>query len=54
MAGMLLTDDGRLYLGDSSYTEPGISIYDTNAGDLKLTPFPVPIGLRPTDLVYIP
>ncbi|EHQ05114.1 hypothetical protein [Leptonema illini] len=54
VAGMLLTDDGRLYLGDSSYTEPGISIYDTNAGDLKLTPLPVPIGLRPTDLVYIP
>lgn len=54
VAGMLLTDDGRLYLGDSSYTEPGISIYDTNAGDLKITPLPVPIGLRPTDLVYIP
>ena len=54
VAGMLLTDDGRLYLGDSSYTEPGVSIYDTNAGDLKMTPLPVPIGLRPTDLVYIP
>lgn len=54
VAGMLLTDDGRLYLGDSSYTEPGISIYDTNAGDLKITPLPVPIGLRPTDLIYIP
>lgn len=55
VAGMLLTDDGKLYLGDSSsVTDPGISIYDTNAGDLKLTPQPVSSGLRPTDLIYIP
>lgn len=54
VAGMLLTDEGKLYLGDNSYTEPGISIYDTNAGDIRLTPLPVSVGLRPTDLIYIP
>lgn len=54
VSGLLLTPDGRLYSGDSSYTDPGIMIYDTTAGDAPLTALPVPAGLRPTDLLYVP
>lgn len=54
VSGLLITPDGHLYAGDSSYTDPGVMIYDTGAADAPLTPYPVPAGLRPTDMVYIP
>lgn len=54
VAGMLLTPRGYLCLGDASFQKPGIMIYDTNRGDAKATPLPVDIGLRPTDLIYVP
>ena len=53
VAGMVLTDDGKLYLGDNGYTDPGVTIYDT-FGNIRLTPTPVSTGLRPTDLILIP
>lgn len=53
VAGMVLSNDGKLYLGDNGYTDPGVSIYDTATGNLRLTPTPVPTGLRPTDLILI-
>lgn len=53
VAGMVLSNDGKLYLGDNGYTDPGVSIYDTDAGNLRLMPTPVPTGLRPTDLILI-
>lgn len=53
ISGLLLGPDGKLYAGDSSVENPGIRIYDTNAGDLSLTALPVSTGLRPVDLIYI-
>ncbi|MBE7439336.1 MAG: hypothetical protein HS115_12830 [Spirochaetales bacterium] len=52
VAGMLI-HQGKLYVGDASFSRPGITIYDT-VGDNKLTPTPVEVGLRPTDLIVIP
>ena len=54
VAGMELSPDGLLYVADASFTQPGITIYDTNAGDAPLTAAPSSVGLRPTDLVLIP
>lgn len=54
VAGLLLAPNGYLYVAESGFTNPGILIFDTNAGDVRLTPLAVQVGLRPTDLVYIP
>ncbi len=53
-SGMTLAPDGRLFISDTSFTSPGVLIFDTNQGDRRLTPLPVSVGLRPTDLIYIP
>ncbi len=53
VAGLLLDDDGRLYVADASFETPGISVYDAKAGDQKLTPFPLDVGLRPAGMVLI-
>jgi DNA-binding beta-propeller fold protein YncE len=53
VSGVLLSPDGRLYAGENGFSNPGVSIFDTNAGDRRLTPLPVNIGLRPTDLIYM-
>lgn len=54
VAGLLLAPNGFLYVGDTSFSSPGVRIYDSNRSDLPVVPFPVNVGLRPFDLVYIP
>ncbi|MCB1173029.1 MAG: hypothetical protein KDK39_05675 [Leptospiraceae bacterium] len=54
VAGLELAPNGYLVVAQSDPSNPGIMLYDTNAGDRRLTPLPVAIGLRPTDLVYLP
>lgn len=54
VAGLLLAPDGRLFVADASAGQPGIAIYDTNQGDRLVTPTPISVGLRPTDLIFIP
>ena len=53
-SGLLLAPNGYLYAAESSVAAPGVVIYDTNRSDARLTPTPVDVGLRPTDLVFIP
>lgn len=53
-AGLLIGPNGYLYAAESSLSNPGVVIYDTNRGDARLTPVPVSVGLRPTDLIFIP
>ncbi|MCB1189419.1 MAG: hypothetical protein H7A23_01915 [Leptospiraceae bacterium] len=54
VSGMLLAPNGYLYLGDATFSNPGVMIYNTNQGDTKITPTPVSVGLRPIQLIYIP
>lgn len=54
VSGLLLAPNGKLYVADSSFDLPGITIFDTNAGDYKLNGSPIDIGLRPIDLVFLP
>ncbi len=53
VSGLLLLPDGRLYAADASFQEPGVLIYDTNRNDVRLTPTPISVGLRPQDLIHI-
>ena len=52
-SGLLLSRDGRLYTGDGSTNNPGVSIYDTNRNNIQLTLLPVSVGLRPFDMFVI-
>lgn len=54
VSGMMLSPNGYLYIGDASFSAPGVMIYNTNQDDRKLFPTPVNIGLRPTGFVWIP
>ena len=53
-SGLMLGPNGYLYTAESSFSSPGVVIYDTNRGDARLTPAAVNVGLRPTDLVFVP
>ncbi|MBL8019404.1 MAG: hypothetical protein JNM27_07045 [Leptospirales bacterium] len=51
-SGILLVDD-LLYAADASFSQPGVRIYDARS-NVALTPVPVDVGLRPSDMIYIP
>ena len=54
ISGILLHPNGRLYSANAGFSDPGVMIYDTNAGDNQLLPTPVNVGLPPQDLILIP
>ena len=51
---LLLHPNGFLYVAQAAASNSGVTIYDTNSGNIQLTPFPIEIGLRPTGFVRIP
>lgn len=53
LSGLVLSAAGLLFVGNADFTNPGVMIFDTNRGDTLLTPAPVSVGLRPTDLVEL-
>jgi hypothetical protein len=54
ISGLLLTKSGRLYVGDGSFSRPGVLIFDTTKVDKpRLTQTSIDVGLRPFDLVEI-
>ena len=54
ISGLLLTRLGRLYVGDGSFSMPGVLIYDTNRADKpRITQTGIDVGLRPFDLIEI-
>ncbi|HNI95233.1 MAG TPA: hypothetical protein PL169_04165 [Leptospiraceae bacterium] len=50
IGGMALSKSGKLYIGDSSFSKPGVTVYNTDSSDQKLTPVPIDVGLRPYDI----
>jgi hypothetical protein len=51
ISGMALSSSGKLFLGDSGFTNPGVSVYDTNQNPpVLLTPTPLSVGLKPFEL----
>lgn len=54
ISGLLLTRQGRLYVGDGTFSRPGVLIFDTNRVDKpRITQTSIDVGLRPFDLVEI-
>lgn len=54
ISGLLLTKSGRLYMGDGSFSNPGVVIFDTTKADKpRLTQTNIDVGLRPFDLVEL-
>ncbi|MCB1177140.1 MAG: hypothetical protein KDK36_06125, partial [Leptospiraceae bacterium] len=54
ISGLALSKTGKLYIGDSNFETPGVSIYDTNGTEpRKLNISPINIGLRPFDMVVL-
>jgi hypothetical protein len=51
ISGLALSSSGKLFLGDSGLSTPGVSVYDTNQNPpLLLTPTPLSVGLKPFEL----
>ena len=51
ISGMALSSSGKLFLGDSGFSNPGVSVYDTNQNPpVLLTPTPLSVGLKPFEL----
>ncbi len=51
ISGLALSSAGKLFLGDSGFSSPGISVYDTNANPpILLTPTPISVGLKPFEI----
>ncbi len=53
LSAILLADDGILYVANTQFTQPGVSMFDTNRGNLLLTPVPISVDLQPYDLIQL-
>lgn len=54
ISGLLLTKSGKLYVGDGSFSRPGVLIFDTIKLDKpRFTQSSIDVGLRPFDLIEI-
>jgi DNA-binding beta-propeller fold protein YncE len=50
-AGMALSRSGKLYTGETNFSNPGVMVYDVNGDDAKrLSIQPIDVGLRPFDM----
>ncbi|TGK64846.1 hypothetical protein EHQ27_03030 [Leptospira wolffii] len=53
LSSILIADDGILYVSNTQFTQPGVSMFDTNNGNLLLTPIPISVDLQPFDLIQL-
>lgn len=53
ISGLALSKNGKLYTGESTFTKPGVAIYDTDNNNLRLNSTPIDVGLRPFDIVIL-
>ena len=54
ITGLALSNSGKLYVGDGGFSKPGVSIFDTTKSNKpRLTPTPINIDLRPSDIFVI-
>ncbi len=51
--GLLLTDSGKLIVGNTDFKNPGLNIFDTNQGNLLLNPLPLSVELTPFDIFQL-
>ncbi|GBF50281.1 hypothetical protein LPTSP4_18060 [Leptospira ryugenii] len=53
LSGMHLTAEGKLIVGLTDFTLPGLNVYDTNQGNLLLNPSPISVELTPLDIFQL-
>lgn len=50
LSALLLGSDRILYVANTEFTRPGVSMFDTSNGNSLLTPLPISVDLQPFDL----
>jgi len=51
--GMALSPDGKLIVGVTDFRNPGLNVYDTNQGNVLLSPTPISVDLTPLDIFQL-
>ncbi|MDZ4725319.1 MAG: hypothetical protein SH817_04135 [Leptospira sp.] len=51
--GLVLTADGKLIVGVTDFKNPGLNVYDTNQGNVLLSPTPISVDLTPLDIFQL-
>ncbi|EQA45736.1 hypothetical protein LEP1GSC050_2352 [Leptospira broomii serovar Hurstbridge str. 5399] len=50
LSSIFLASSGILYVANTEFTRPGVSMFDTKNGNSLLTPLPISVDLQPFDL----
>ncbi|TGM17156.1 hypothetical protein EHQ90_08265 [Leptospira stimsonii] len=53
LSSILLASDKILYVGNTQFQQPGVTMFDTERGDALLTPTPISVDLQPYDLIEL-
>ncbi|TGL64643.1 YncE family protein [Leptospira sarikeiensis] len=53
LSTILLGDDEILYVSNTQFSQPGVSMFDTRNGNRLMTPAPVSVDLQPYDLIQL-
>lgn len=53
LSGLLLTNEGKLLVGSTDFSRPGIYVYDSNLGNVLLNPIPSSVELTPFDIFQL-
>ncbi|RHX87149.1 YncE family protein [Leptospira stimsonii] len=53
LSSILLASDKILYVGNTQFQQPGVTMFDTERGDALLTPSPISVDLQPYDIIEL-
>ncbi|WP_061216073.1 hypothetical protein [Leptospira santarosai] len=53
LSSILLASDKILYVGNTQFQQPGVTMFDTERGNVLLTPNPISVDLQPYDIIEL-
>ncbi|AVV49182.1 YncE family protein [Leptospira santarosai] len=53
LSSILLASDKILYVGNTQFQQPGVTMFDTERGNVLLTPSPISVDLQPYDIIEL-
>ncbi|TGM61554.1 YncE family protein [Leptospira adleri] len=53
LSSILLASDKILYVGNTQFQQPGITMFDTERGNALMTPTPISVDLQPYDIIEL-
>ncbi|AXX16613.1 YncE family protein [Leptospira borgpetersenii] len=53
LSSILLASDKILYVGNTQFQQPGVTMFDTERGNILLTPTPISVDLQPYDIIEL-